>query len=147
METWDGLCLNCKKVVPAKKLRQKYRSCSVSCAAILRKKRRARSYREINAEPTVSKPTAGAINELRVACDLLLRGYAVFKALSPACPCDFAVLKNGNLYRIEVTGAAISGGGKLMYAPHNPKNYDFLAIVKRNGEITYVPDLPALSPG
>ena len=44
----------------------------------------------------------GASSELRAASDLILRGYEVFRSVSPACSCDLVILKNGLLQRIEV---------------------------------------------
>lgn len=54
--------------------------------------------------------TCGAINEYRVAVDLLKRGYQVFRAMSPSCSCDLAVLHNKRLLRVEVTtGYRVNG--------------------------------------
>lgn len=61
--------------------------------------------------PGLPTGTVGAINELRVSVDLMARGYAVFRALSPSCPCDLAILKDDNLIRVEVkTGYRLCNG-------------------------------------
>jgi hypothetical protein len=90
--------------------------------------------------------TVGAVNELRVATDLMLRGFHVFRALSPACPCDLAVLTTDNrLIRIEVKTASKGLHGQT-YRPHiklgKECTFDVLAIVTREA-ITYEPDLTA----
>ena len=44
--------------------------------------------RNVRIRKQVSPATRGAIAELRVATDLLARGYHVFRSVSPASPCD-----------------------------------------------------------
>lgn len=63
----------------------------------------------------LSTGTVGAIGELRVASDLLAKGVEVFRALSPSCSCDLAVLKNGMLKRIEVRTAYRQKDGTVRY--------------------------------
>jgi len=71
------------------------------------------------------------------------KGYDVFRALSPACSCDLAVLKNGNLLRIEVRTAYVSPSGKF-YKPSkkgdDPNNIDAYAWVLPS-KIIYEPEL------
>ena len=50
----------------------------------------------------LSTATKGAIAELCVATDLMKKGYAVFRALSPNCFCDLVVYKDGISFYIEV---------------------------------------------
>ena len=85
--------------------------------------------------------TTGAIQELRVAADLLIRGYAVFRSLSPACSCDLAVIKDKKLIRIEVASAYILKTGKAYFAKHNKDLYDIMALVFKDGRIEYRPDI------
>ena len=56
--------------------------------------------------------TTGAISELRVAVDLLAKGYHAFRALSPSCPCDLAILKDNQLLKVEVRTTYLSTSGK-----------------------------------
>lgn len=49
--------------------------------------------------------TVGALNELRVCCDLFEKGFEVFRALSPSSKSDLVGMKNGICYRIEVKTA------------------------------------------
>jgi serine/threonine protein kinase len=56
---------------------------------------------QLRAGSNCSSGAAGAISKLLIAADLLKRGYAVFRALSPSCPCDLAILHNGQLLAVE----------------------------------------------
>lgn len=84
--------------------------------------------------------TVGAISELRAASDLLGKGYHVFRALSPACPCDIAVLRDGKLLRIEVKTGYRTATGKLYKSPAHNNEFDILAMVLPD-EIIYEPPL------
>jgi len=93
--------------------------------------------------------TTGAIGELLVAADLLQKGYHVFRAQSPSCPCDLAILKDNRLLRVEVrTGHRSRATGKV-YPPvkDNLSNgkYDlYVQVVHGPLEITYFPPLGTL---
>ena len=88
--------------------------------------------------------TAGAISELRVAIDLLSKGYNVFRSLSPACPCDFVILKDKQLLRVEVRTTHISSTGKPYKAiSKHDDPIDIYAWVLPN-EIIYEPFLDTL---
>lgn len=66
--------------------------------------------RHLKANPLLSADTSttGAIGELQVAVDLLRLGYQVFRAMSPSCPCDLVVMKNGKAVRVEVKTLPVS---------------------------------------
>lgn len=51
------------------------------------------------------KSTVGAIHELRVAVDLLTKGYEVFRAVTPTGSCDLLALKDRKTFRVEVRAA------------------------------------------
>ena len=56
-------------------------------------------------------PTLGALSELQVAVDLMAKGYHVFRALSPDCPCDLVAFRPGEPpVRIEVMTVPRSPG-------------------------------------
>ena len=86
--------------------------------------------------------TVGAIHELAVSADLLRRGYAVFRALSPSCSCDLVIMKNGVLQRVEVTSGRHTKT-KIEWLPKDPAKFDLLAVVTRDGQIHYTPEVPA----
>jgi hypothetical protein len=70
---------------------------------------------------------------------LLLKGFEVFRAVSSACSCDLAILKEGMLKRIEVrTGRRCTNGKIYWPVKTEVENYDVLAIVLPD-EIIYKP--------
>lgn len=87
----------------------------------------------------LSKGTVGAIQELKVAVDLLSKGYEVFRAESPACSCDLVVLKNNKVYRVEVRTGYRNRHGTLLYSKDRIKA-DYTAVVVLD-EIVYIPSL------
>jgi hypothetical protein len=89
----------------------------------------------------IPSSTVGAISEILVSADLLKKGYEVFRAMSPSCSCDLAVLKDGKLKRIEVrTGKRIRNG--KIYASKDGFRADiFATVVHKENIITYEPKL------
>jgi hypothetical protein len=133
-------CINCSGNIPSHIVRRtkgaaKY--CDPSCMQEYRRK----LYAGQNTIWGVASATVGAVNELRVSVDLVVRGYAVFRALSPACPCDLVVLHDGRVFRVEVTTGHRSVTGNLQYPKKDPMLYDVLAVVCRTPLFTS-PKLP-----
>ena len=133
----EKVCLNCERDLPTSK--QKY--CCYECLQAFAKRR----YKEANPDTFRGKTpaTTGAISELRVAVDLLARGYDVFRALSPNAPCDLAVLREGKLIKIEVRTCHVSSTGKpykTLSRKDNPNNIDHYARVLPD-KIIYEPEL------
>lgn len=62
--------------------------------------------------------TTGAIGELRVSVDLLIKGYEVFRAVSHSCSCDLIAIKQSRALRIEVRTTSYRKDG----TPHFPGN-------------------------
>lgn len=88
----------------------------------------------------VPSGTAGAMCELLVACDLLKRGYHVFRAVSPSCPCDLLVMREGLSARVEVRKVTRRIDGGFPTGVGNTKErsrFDVLARVESNGTIHY----------
>lgn len=56
----------------------------------------------IESSECVASGTVGAISELLVCADLMKRGYAVFRALSPSCFCDAVAIKGEKIIRVEI---------------------------------------------
>ena len=91
----------------------------------------------------MSPGTVGAINELKVGEDLLVKGYDVFRALSPTCSCDLVALKNKRLLRVEVKTARYSAGGLIMTGSYKKEKSDILAsVLWKDNIIIYNPKLP-----
>ena len=88
--------------------------------------------------------TVGAVSELLVAADLLARGAAVFRAMSPSCPCDLAILAGERLLRVEVKTGHVMPSGSLSYG-RPTSGFDVLAVVIRaTGEVRYFPTVSEL---
>ena len=92
----------------------------------------------------------GAVSEMVAACDLMERGYEVFRALSPACSCDLIALGPDGALRIEVrTGRRNTVTGQLMFARNDGRgttkrsdgDLDHYAIVAST-QVAYDPPLP-----
>lgn len=93
----------------------------------------------IGAFATIPSATVGTIAEFRVAVDLLIKGYHVFRAMSPSCPCDIAILKEDKLLRLEVkTGYRTGRGTFYKTSTFDPDKHDVLAIVLHD-KIIYEP--------
>ena len=132
-------CVFCGVTIPKTK-RKHAKYCNRSC----QKKAKYVKWAKLNPNLGLSTATVGQIAELYVACDLLKKGYEVFKALSPGASCDLAVLKSGRLIRIEVrTGFKVPFSGKIIYGKYK-KDHDrqeVFAIWFKTGEIIYQPTL------
>ena len=82
--------------------------------------------------------TVGAISELRIAADLLAKGYEVFRAVSSACSCDLMVLKDGVSLRIECrTGYTNKKTGKVYTSRKNKAD---VVAINTNIGILYEPE-------
>jgi hypothetical protein len=104
--------------------------------------------------PKLPTGTTGALSEMAAAMDLMMRGYEVFRALSPTCSCDLIAAKPGaSALRIEVRTGQISHITGRTSFPRNGKGkdkrdesvLDHYAVVVYIGAIphvTYEPPLP-----
>lgn len=128
-----GICARCGEICKSAKAAY----CGSACRTVARRE----AYRETHPKSAVANGTIGAANELRVAADLMLNGFAVFRALSPVCMCDLIAAKGQSLLRVEVTTATRVIHGVSYCTPHDPARYDVIAIVAPNGSITYHPEV------
>ena len=139
-------CLTCKKQFTPRYFGHNAKFCSVECRVkrnILRNKIANIERGRLNL-PT---STIGSISEMHVSADLLSKGYEVFRALSPACSCDLAVLQSSKLLRVEVrTGRfRVTNKAKIRESPFFKRDVgrsDIVATYYPDGLITYVPELP-----
>lgn len=101
-----------------------------------------------NQKPEYRAPsTTGAISELRVCADLLIKGYEVFRAVSPDASCDLIVMKRGVITRVQVRTTYRHPATNKLYACTNPADVgrqDMFAWVTPE-DIVYDPFLPILS--
>lgn len=129
-------CVVCEKRLSEDQQKKYARYCSPDCRIQYKREH----YRLANPKiPSIPTATVGAISELKVATDLLEKGYHVFRALSPSCPCDIAILRGDKLLKVEVkTGYRSPITGKLYKHSIDQKKFDVLAHVLPD-EIIYEP--------
>lgn len=93
----------------------------------------------------ISTSTVGAIEELRVSVDLMEKGFYVFRALSPSCPCDLFAMKNGKQFDIEVRTSYRKYNGDFSRPKLNSRANYFAWVVRERGSeketIIYEPPL------
>jgi hypothetical protein len=97
----------------------------------------------------VGNSQIGAAAELVVCADLFRRGYHVFRALAPNCPCDLIAMKDGEILRVEVKSAGFVGTtGRCSIAVPVPSygKFDLLAVVAQGQHVFYVPEMPEQPP-
>ncbi len=139
--TAGGLVMNqcggCGGKIPENKARYKARFCSSDC----RRKFYRDKYRQNNPQPVISTGSMGAVGEMIVASDLLLRGFAVYRAVSQSSPCDLIATRGDAILRVEVTKGIRTMLGCVNWAKHDEKNYDHLAIYFSDLTILYLPPL------
>lgn len=132
-------CDVCHGPIPECRLRRRgVRFCSNRCGKEFRKY----AYQRLNKRLGIPSSTVGAIAELMVATDLMRQGFDVFRALSPSCSCDLAVLVHNTLFRVEVrTGSRTNNGPRAGMSG----NYDIHALVLHDTrDIIYTPHLPTI---
>ena len=136
------LCENCHCKIPEARANRYAKYCSRECY-----KEWARVHYRGNRPYArkISTGTVGAISELVVSIDLMIKGYEVFRALSPACSCDLAILNGGKLMTIEVRTTGRYTNGQFNQTPIMSHKADIGALVVGN-EILYVPELPEVHP-
>ena len=91
-------------------------------------------------EHKIASGTVGAVQELRVSIDLMLKGYEVFRAVSPSCSCDLLAMKNKKMYRFEVKTGYRNFKGDV-YFPTKNIRAEYLVVALKN-ELIYRPELP-----
>ena len=134
------VCIVCGKDIPESRRIRHAKTCSAECYH----NRQLEKYHKRNPRTFLCSATTGAVGEYRVVVDLLLKGFEVFKAVSPACSCDLAILKEGKLLRIEVkTGKYTSYEGDSVYFDKARVKADILAIVLHD-KIIYQPSIEKL---
>lgn len=120
-------CRRCSKEFSVVVKNQRF--CTRGCQAKQEQEKYASGY------PALPTGSLGAVSELEVAKDLVLRGYYVFRSLTPNSPCDLVAIKGGVLYKIEVKTAVHDSKVKDSLG-----KYDILARVHQ-GKIIYIPDM------
>lgn len=134
-------CRHCGASLPIPNTRHR-----TFCNAVCRRALVAARYRERNLRYGIQRSTStvGAISELTVSTDLLRRGFDVFRALSPAGPCDLVVLRGDRLLRIEVRTGSRAASGRITWGKRATDRADHYAVVLHTAtgdEIHYFPPI------
>jgi len=78
------------------------------------------------------------MSELFVCAELLRLGFAVFRAVSPACFCDLIAIKDGRHIEVEVrTGYRSPSSGKISFPSKPDEKNDVYAVYERNEARVY----------
>lgn len=123
-------CEHCGEIYTAKVSFQKY--CSKSC--------RHKQFLPKKHYENLKTSAVGTVGELRVASDLITKGFFVFKALDPYCPCDLITMKDNELARIQVRTTYLDRKGNLRRNAHKEDKQDVYAWVLKES-IVYEPEL------
>jgi hypothetical protein len=138
-------CAVCGKPLTISPYNRKKKYCSKQCCnADLKAQFVIRNNR---GDMPLTAGTSGAVSELVVSVDLMRKGYHVFRAMSPSCPCDLVAFRGNCVLRVEVRTGAINVNGSIAYAKHqlDTHQYDVLAVVLQGSEVRYAPPLESLS--
>lgn len=88
--------------------------------------------------PNLPTGTVGTISELKIAVDLLLKKYEVYRPLTPNCSGDLLVERDGEFKKIEVRSAYKNPtSGKLQFPPYNIRANILATYVHAVNEINY----------
>lgn len=95
----------------------------------------------------ISSSNKGALAELAVCSNLLIRRYHVFRCVSPACPFDLVVSDGKKCFRLEVKFSWSTKFALFLLRSQNKKilpskKHDILAVYDHETKkIHYVPKL------
>lgn len=90
----------------------------------------------------LSKGSIGAVGELRVATELLSKGFDVFRAVSQSATCDLIAVKDNRMIRLEVRTGSYTVDGRVNF-PKKKKDTgrsEHYAVVLPD-KIQYIPEL------
>lgn len=129
-------CVECNNEIPPNKAKWNAKYCSKQCEKTAYK-------RKYSPAPKVlcSASALGASSEHLVCADLLLRGYWVFRSVTPDAPFDLLAHAEGKSIRVEVKTTRKSEAGKI-YTPRTKVGaFDVLAMCFADGSVEYRPAL------
>lgn len=139
MEPFKKKCKSCERFFETTKLNKNY--CTYAC----RKEKRKEHNKKIKIifHKELDTSTKGALTELLIACDLIKKGWHVYRGVSYTCPFDLIIYNGKKLIRVEATtGHYING--KLNHCKVLDEKKDILAIYIYPDEIIYQPPLEGI---
>jgi hypothetical protein len=100
----------------------------------------------------ISTAVKADMHALLVAADLFRQGFAVFRKLGRATPCDLVIVQGRRCWRVAtrtVRYATLPHSRGQIYPrqPPDPKRFDVVAYVLPDGVIRYEPPLERLRDG
>ena len=81
---------------------------------------------------SISTGTIGAINELRIASNMMALGWGIFRCLSPNNGTDLIAMKGRTILKVQCKSSA-----KGQYQNIRAGNNDLLVLVGLDGELRY----------
>ena len=142
MEAQERFCISCHVLIAHRRVlsQPRIKFCSVSCM----QKYEAEHYKLKNPRLNLPTSTVGAISELYIATDLLKQGWAVFRALSPSCPCDLVIMRNDQVLKVEVKTIHFKKNGEPLIPKARTNEFDILALYHiGTNKIIYTPAIPS----
>jgi hypothetical protein len=128
----EGQCVICGGFYQKKQPNQLY--CSNACRKI--------AYGRVGYIP-ISSASVGSISEMEVCCEMLRRGYCVFRAVSPSGFSDVVAIKGDEILMLEVRTGYRGNGGTLSYPKgihaSSTKPTHYAVYIQRTNEIVLVP--------
>jgi hypothetical protein len=97
------VCIGCGQIFEPKRPNQV--RCKPGCRRYAREAKETPEARIAMQERCLAAGRLGAANEMRVAIDFLAHGWDVCTPLSPVCPFDLLVWKEGRALRVQVKTA------------------------------------------
>lgn len=80
----------------------------------------------------------GAAAEMLACCDLLQKGYEVYRSVNGGAPCDLVALKDGKFQRVEVKLCDVTAAGRPVCDLRSKVGqFDMLVVVTLDGRILY----------
>lgn len=122
-------CAECGKPLES----YQFRFCSTACRV---KHHNGRNYGD-RPRASLSTSTTGAVAELMVAGNLMESGLHVFRALSPTCFCDLAVIHAPDVLMVEVRTAYRKKASDVITWPRTKERADFYGLYVREEELVY----------
>ena len=133
-------CPKCKKKLPKLKGGDRYGKQRKFCSRKCRRDFEKELYISHKREIVIARGTVGAISELEVSCDLMKKGFDIFRAMSPSASCDLIILKNKLLLRIEATTGYRLKNNKLYYPKKDNQKSDCIAVYDESqNQVYYFP--------
>jgi endogenous inhibitor of DNA gyrase (YacG/DUF329 family) len=126
-------CSFCGDSIPLKRISPKTRFCSARCRNLAHRSqfmqgKTIKTYHQ-TFPPELSTGMKGAIGELIVSADLLLKGFDTYRAVSQSSKSDLVIVVPGpRVYRVEVTTGSYTQKGTLSFPTKDSVKFDILAV-------------------